>query len=238
MAINSLTYKQFYQRRLPHIVPPDATFFVTFRLVDSIPKAVLREYRARKEWFESETERLARAVNAESTEVAQHIARLEEFHRDWFRKFEDWLDRAESGEKYLQQEAVATIVTNSLRFLDQQSYELIAYCVMPNHVHAVFKPLLTAVELKAASADSGRLYFISEHPSLSRVMKSLKGFTAREANKHLKRHGAFWEAESYDHWVRDDVELDRIVTYVLNNPVKAGFVKQWQEWQFSYWVKA
>jgi len=68
-------------------------------------------------------------------------------------------------------------------------------------------------------------------------MKSLKGFTAREANKALHRQGAFWETESYDHWVRDDAELDRIVTYVLNNPVKAGFVRHWQDWPHSYWNK-
>ncbi len=232
--MNSLSCRQFYRRRLPHLVPPDATFFVTFRLVDSIPQAVLRNYRARKEWLEAETKRIAHASTADAPEVTEHIARLEEFHRAWFQTIETWLDRATTGENWLRDESIARIVTNSLHFLNQQSYDLIAYCVMPNHVHIVFRPPLTADELMEAHEESGRLYFLSEHPSLARILKSLKGFTTREANKSLHRQGAFWEAESYDHYVRDSAELDRIVTYVLNNPVKAGFVSRWQDWPHSY----
>ena len=234
MAINSLTYRQFYRRRLPHIVPPDATFFVTFRLVNSLPQALLRKYRARKEWLETETKRLMTSGNAEAPEVTEHIARMEEFHRAWFQTIETWLDRGETGENWLQDDTIAQMVTTSLHFLDGQSYDLLAYCVMPNHVHVVFRPLLTAAELTEARGDSGRLYFLSEHPSLARIMKSLKGFTAREANKALHRQGPFWEPESYDHVVRDGENLDRIVAYVLNNPVKAGFVSQWQDWPYSY----
>ena len=195
---------------------------------------MLLEYPARKQWLEAETKRLLAAGNADAPDVTEHIARLEEFHSTWFQTIETWLDRAETGDNWLQHEAIANIVTNSLHFLDRQSYDLMAYCVMPNHVHVVFRPLLTAAELTEARGDSGPLYFISEHPSLARVMKSLKGFTAREANKVLQRRGAFWETESYDHWVRDDADLDRIVTYVLNNPVKAGFVSRWQDWPSSY----
>ena len=50
----------------------------------------------------------------------------------------------------------------------------------------------------------------------------------------LKREGAFWQSESYDHVVRNDVELKRIIAYVLNNPVKAGLVENWQDWPYSY----
>ncbi len=126
MAINSLTYKQFYRRRLPHLVPPDATFFVTFRLINSIPQAKLREYRARKEWLEAETKRLLASGNADAPEVTEHITRLEEFYRTWFETIETWLDRAETGEDWLRNETVAEIVTNSLHYLDPQSYELVA----------------------------------------------------------------------------------------------------------------
>ena len=44
--------------------------------------------------------------------------------------------------------------------------------------------------------------------------------------------GPFWQPESYDHWVRDADELERIVTYIAANPVKAGLVKQAQDWFF------
>ena len=71
-------------------------------------------------------------------------------------------------------------------------------------------------------------------PTVSKIMESLKGYTARKCNKALHRSGAFWQTESYDHVVRDGTEFDRIVNYVLNNPVKAGLVSEWQQWKWSY----
>ena len=66
-----------------------------------------------------------------------------------------------------------------------------------------------------------------------RLLQSLKGFTAREANRVLNRTGEpFWQAESYDHWVRDEPEYARIVSYIENNPVKAGLVEHSGEYQW------
>ena len=65
-------------------------------------------------------------------------------------------------------------------------------------------------------------------------MQSLKGFTAREGNRLLGRQGEFWAHESLDHYLRDHEEWMRIVAYVLNNPVKAGYVSHWQEWRWNY----
>jgi putative DNA methylase len=48
----------------------------------------------------------------------------------------------------------------------------------------------------------------------------------------LHRSGPFWQAESYDHWVRDEDELERIVAYIANNPVKAGLVTKPHQWFF------
>jgi REP element-mobilizing transposase RayT len=66
-------------------------------------------------------------------------------------------------------------------------------------------------------------------------MQSLKGYTAHEANKVLNRTGTFWEAESYDHEIRDGEEFGRVIRYVINNPVKAGLVQHWSEWKWTYW---
>jgi len=65
-------------------------------------------------------------------------------------------------------------------------------------------------------------------------MKSIKGISAREANKILGRKGSFWQSESFDHIVRDEDELNRIVKYVIYNPVKAGLVEKWQDWEHTY----
>jgi len=65
---------------------------------------------------------------------------------------------------------------------------------------------------------------------LSAIMHSLKSYTAHEANKLLSRTGSFWQHESYDHWVRDQDELERIVEYIKANPVKAGLAARAHEY--------
>ncbi len=73
-----------------------------------------------------------------------------------------------------------------------------------------------------------------KYHSLSKIMQTIKGRSAYQANPLLNRRGNFWQHENYDHVVRDKAEWDRIIIYVLNNPVKAGLVQQWQDWPWSY----
>jgi len=65
-------------------------------------------------------------------------------------------------------------------------------------------------------------------------LQNLKKYSAHESNKILKRKGHFWHDESYDHVIRNEKEFFRIINYVLNNPVKTGFVKRWHEWKWNY----
>jgi REP element-mobilizing transposase RayT len=81
-------------------------------------------------------------------------------------------------------------------------YDLHAFVIMPNHVHLLATPHVTA------------RYWLGP----------LKGFTAHEANRMLGRSGAFWQNESYDRLVRDGKEFERIRAYIEHNPVKAGLV--------------
>ncbi|PIW20573.1 MAG: hypothetical protein COW33_01770 [Anaerolineae bacterium CG17_big_fil_post_rev_8_21_14_2_50_57_27] len=90
---------------------------------------------------------------------------------------------------------------------------------MPNHGHLVCTPL---------EKENG------EFNSLAEILQSLKRHTARQSNLILSRSGAFWQDESYDHIVRDQAELERIIKYVLYNPVKAGLIDDWKKWKWSY----
>jgi len=91
-------------------------------------------------------------------------------------------------------------------------YLLHAYVVMPNHVHLL----------------------ITTRFPLSRIMRGIKGVSARDANRILGRHEkAFWQDESYDHWVRDEAEFGKIRFYIEYNPVGAGLVKQPEDWKWS-----
>jgi putative transposase len=227
-------YKERTERNLPHIHPPAATLFVTFRLAETVPKPVLRQYYAQKQWLEEETKRVLGLMQRDnSPELEEHERRLLEFDRKWFVKFEDILHKAETGPTWLKEERVAKVVADALHHRDGKVYRLEAYCIMSNHVHAVFAPFLSAEELREVLLPEG-LRFISKNPPLDRIMKSLKGYSAWEANGVIGRRGTFWQRESYDHVVRDNVEFSRIVKYVLNNPVKAGLSPTWREWKWSY----
>ena len=60
---------------------------------------------------------------------------------------------------------------------------------------------------------------------LTSIMHSLKSYTANKANRIIGRRGRFWQHESYDHWVRDLEELERIINYICRNPVEAGLCR-------------
>lgn len=92
---------------------------------------------------------------------------------------------------------------------------------MPNHVPLVFTPL---------PKDNS-----DDYHSLASIMHSLKRYTSRQANKILGRTGQFWQHESYDHVVRDKAELERIILYVINNPVSAGLAQDWRDWPWTYY---
>jgi hypothetical protein len=91
-------------------------------------------------------------------------------------KFEDALHKAKTGPIWLTDGSVAKIVSEALHRRDGDVYRLDAYCIMPNHVHAVFKPFLSARELREVMLPEG-LHFISENEPLNVIMQSLKGWT-------------------------------------------------------------
>jgi len=98
-----------------------------------------------------------------------------------------YLDSARGGPLYLKQEPIAQLLVGSMRHGAEQLqyYDLHAFVVMVNHVHLLVLPRV----------------------SPSRFLQTVKGYTAREANRLLGLTGQpFWQAESYDHWVRDERE--------------------------------
>jgi putative transposase len=225
-------YKQFYRRKLPHMHAPGSTLFVTFRLADSVPQKIIAEWKAERNLLEQEIERSA-SIAVEQELSPQQKIRLASFHRRWFKRFEDILHAEASGPVWLKVPEIADQVAESLHYRDGKVYRLEAFTVMSNHVHVVFKPLLDERSLHEISG-SNPLQYQSDVATLGAIMHSLKRYTARKANIFLGRVGQFWEVESYDHQVRDDEEFDRIMAYVLNNPVKAGLVRGWQDWKWNW----
>ena len=169
--------------------------------------------------------------------ILEQKQKYNQWKRQWFLKFEKMLDKAQNGPLWLKDERIAKEVAESLHYRDGKVYRLDAHCIMANHVHVVFTPLaiqstkIDAVDLQDNTPQTNSLCY----NTLSSIMQSLKGYTARKANQLLGRRGTFWHHESYDHVVRNASEWQRIITYVLNNPVKAGLVNEWTKWEWSYY---
>lgn len=209
--MSHLEYRLFYQRNLPHYQPAGATLFVTFRLAGSIPRAVQEKLIAERDQID--------AVLAGITDPDERSQRADLENRRLFGQWDDALDNANQGPIWLRDPRIAEIATESLHHRDDGVYALDAYCIMPNHVHLVCTP--------APKPDES-------YHALSAILHSLKRYTARRANEVLGRSGQFWQHENYDRAVRDEDELHRILTYVMNNPVKAGLVTAWEDWNWTY----
>jgi putative transposase len=205
-------YQSSYRRNLPHVQPPGATLFVTFCLNGSLPKEVVTQYA-------QERQRLMR-LQLRTPSFYEEVRN--DFEKRWFAKFESLLDGAQYGPQWLKQPAIAALVADKLHEYDGSFYDLWAFSIMPNHVHSLFKPLPICSAID------------SQYHSLSSIMQLLKGSTSFNCNKLLRREGQFWQHESYDHYVRKQTEGHRILSYILNNPVKAGFVANWTMWKWNY----
>ena len=131
-----------------------------------------------------------------------------------FRIIDEELDRGRCGPLWLKDERVADSVVHAIRHGETELgfYELHAFVVMANHVHLLITPRVT----------------------VARIMNGLKGVTSRDANVILGRIGMrFWQEESFDHWVRNAAQFERVRNYVEGNPVLAGLVKSAKEWRWS-----
>ncbi|HZN34394.1 MAG TPA: transposase [Pirellulaceae bacterium] len=209
------------RRNLPHWCVPCAIHFVTFRLAGSLPRDVIDGLKQRRR------ELLSKASAGVS--ASEHRQRA---HKLLFAAYDDYLDSHRQID-WLLDPRIAALVRSSLYHLHGKKIVLWAYSIMPNHVHALFAPMLGAENERQALDDE-----IGENEDrgpLAGIMHSLKGYTAHQANKILGRSGAFWQHESYDHWIRDENELERVVDYISANAVKAQLAQRTTDW---YWCSA
>jgi putative transposase len=146
-------YKSFHRRNLPHLYFNDGIYFITYRLADTIPLTILNE--------------LSSSFKSGDDEKAKRI----------FRKYDSIIDSCRFGEKFLTIKEIAFICKSTLHYPDGKDYRLLCYCIMPNHIHLVFK-LLDGTK------------------GISKIMQSIKRISARKSNLLLNRAGKFWQDES------------------------------------------
>ena len=197
---------------LPHVKREGASYFVTFRLDDSLPKEVLLRFLGEK------AERLRaleirKTTGASKPQTRQSEDSAEEIERDYRRKVERYLDQG-AGACHLRCPDIAEMASDALRHFHGQQYILDDWVVMPNHVHLILWPM--------------------PEFTLSEILKGRKQFTAKQANRMLGRTGRpFWQIESFDHWIRNDEEKSRLRRYIRCNPLKAGLCATPEMWRWG-----
>lgn len=172
---------------IPHFDDIGFVQFITFRLADSVPQTVLKKWKAE----------LSSGLITDA---------------QWRRRVEYYLDQ-NFGSGSLKRPVIANLVKDALIELDGRKYRLIAWVIMPNHVHLLLEP-------------------IDGFP-LPEIMHSIKSYTAHKANAHLNRTGHFWAKEYFDRYIRDSRHYWNTVNYIENNPVKARLCRVPEEWAYS-----
>jgi REP element-mobilizing transposase RayT len=163
----SRLHKGWYSRGyLPHFDSPGLVQMITFRLHDALPAS------RRTEW-------------EEFLKITEDATRRE--------RIEAYLD-AGYGSCALRDSRIARLVEEALLHFDGRRYRLLAWVIMPNHIHVL-------VETFPA------------HP-LAEIAHSWKSFTAKKANAILSRGGTFWQAESFDRFIRDEQHLGNATQYI------------------------
>lgn len=170
---------------LPHLDQPGLVQSITFRLVDSLPREILHRMEA---------------------ELAGKPDLLKR------QRLEAYMD-AGYGACHLRNPQIATLVEDAFLYFDGLRYHLLAWVIMPNHVHVLIETL-------------------AGYP-LGDIVHSWKSFTAKQANKVLGQTGRFWQPDYFDRYIRNEQHFFNIVNYIHHNPVKAGLVEQAAQWPFS-----
>ncbi len=182
--------KEWYSRNyLPHFDRPGLIQGITFRLHDSMPAIVLDRW-------------------------AQEIQTLppNELEAERQKRITAYLD-AGHGACWLRNPNVAQIVEDAFLHFDRERYRLLAWVVMPNHVHVLIE--------------------VFPDTLLDQVIQSWKTWTGRLANQALKRTGPFWCRDFHDRYIRDETHFAYAKRYIEDNPVKAGLCRLPEEWRWS-----
>jgi putative transposase len=185
---------------LPHCDLPGLVQFVTFRLADSMPAA------RRGEW--------------------EHLLALEDV-REKRLKLEEYLDRGH-GACQLRDPRVARLTETTLLYFHQQRYQLLAWCVMPNHLHVLVHvwqtPLWQLVRnWKRYVATSAAAFPSERRPPARRDGSNVPG----------RKPALQWQREYWDTYMRDEEQERRAVRYIESNPVKARYCALGKDWAFS-----
>ncbi len=175
-------------RHLPHWRQDGCTYFVTFRLADALPQSAIKQLQLERETW------LKRYPGELTPDQARELS---EFLVEWQ---DEQVDQG-YGSCVMKEANCADVMEECLRHFDGERYALGSFVIMPNHVHALVRPLMGH--------------------DLDKILHTWKSYTATQINRVLGREGMLWQEESFDHIVRDEAQLERYGRYIAENPLKA-----------------
>lgn len=191
------------QANLPHWRQDLVTYFVTFRLVDSIPQEKLLQWEdARQRWKNAHPEPLSEEDKAD-------------YHEKFTATLENWLDQG-IGSCLLRDPTCYQIIEYSLQFFEGDKYTLGEYVIAANHVHVVVTP--NEGHQLSKILHSWKRHSAREINKTGISRKYLQPFWD-SLNKRCNQAGdnyqrPVWQKESYDHIVRSAPSLAKIEEYI------------------------
>ena len=197
----------FRRRLLPHIYPVGASFFITFRLNDSLPQHIIKKLKVSLE------KDISKITEKDPLLKEEKIYLLRKKH---FGRFDYQLDKLPYGECHLKDIRVAKILADKIESYNGMHYDLKCYSIMPNHVHLVVD---TQLQIEGKIIENK---LPDGYVQVDKWMQLIKGGSSFLINKHLGRSGRLWQPESYDHYIRNEKEYYNFSNYTIRNPEKAG----------------
>jgi hypothetical protein len=215
MAIDGV----FRRRHLPHWDVEDQPIFITACLEGSISAAGLSNLRK----YRNELDQRPKPDRINENEWEYKKQKL------IFRRMDELLD-FKSHVRHLEDDCQAEIVQDAFLHFADERYDLLGFVVMPSHHHWVFLPdeawSNEAVEQLIRNGKKRRT-------PREIISHSIQSYTGTMCNRIRNATGSYWQVETFDHWIRDDDELLRVITYIENNPVAAGLVPNPEDWKWS-----
>ncbi|WP_153555340.1 hypothetical protein [Roseimaritima sediminicola] len=208
----------FRRRNLPHIDIEGKPSFVTACLQGSLPAAGLKQIRDYRQELD------ARSKPHDRSDADWELQK----HKLVFKLVDSLLDQ-QPPVKHLADERLAEIVQDAFLHFAGERYHLFAFVVMPSHHHWVFLPIDDWVDELA----TGQRHKSNKRTPREVISHSVQSYTGTQCNRLLGKTGSFWQVETFDHCVRDEAELHRIIEYIENNPVVAGLVEHVDQYRWS-----
>lgn len=211
--------KEYYRGKLPHFQQPGQWYSVTCSLFGAIPKGAMEKYALQLE-IAKRNLIIAKSNKTTDSELMKLKRQYTRTLNNYRLAYDQALHKSKASKISLMAEKNRPIMEECLKFWEGKRLASHAWCIMPNHFHWI---------LSVYQKDE------QEKPVyLQDILHSVKLFSARRINENESLAGQFWIHESFDTTIRNNIHFNNVFNYVINNPVSAGFVKNWQSWPGTF----